>query len=367
MKLSLTQENLAKALNVVGRVVSGRSSLPVLSNVLLSTDANRLKLAATNLELGITYRIGCKVEEEGSITVPARLITELIAGLPGGNIELNTNDLSLQVKTSHQSSSINGISADEFPLIPEIKSKPSLSLPSDTFKDALSQVVVAASPDETRPALAGVYLYTEDNYLTIVATDSYRLAEKKVKLKSKPEKAIEVIVPARTIQELVRALGDAKGGINIYFDDNQVMFETDGIELTSRLIEGKFPNYKQIIPTTTESTIEIDSSEFARITKLASLFARENAGSIKVEIKSEGLIEVASTASEVGESLSTAEGAVSGGTAEVSLNAKFLLDALTATNADEVSFSINGKLNPCILQPVGKEDDYLHIIMPLRT
>ncbi|HSX48135.1 MAG TPA: DNA polymerase III subunit beta, partial [Candidatus Nanoarchaeia archaeon] len=365
------QENLSRALGMVGRVVSSRSSLPVLSNVLLSTDAKRLKISATNLEIGINCWVGCKVEEDGAITVPARLFGEFVSSLPAGNIELATNDLTLKVQTPHYESNINGISADEFPLIPEIKNKPALTLPVEIFRDALAQVVVAASLDEARPVLSGVYLYTDEDQLIMVATDSYRLAERKLKLVSKPAAKLSIIVPARTMQELSRILAETDGNLSMYLSENQIMFETDNIELTSRLIEGQFPNYHQIIPEETETGVEIDTAEFSRITKVANLFARENAGGIKIEIKAGGQIDIISAASQIGENTSSAECVTTGGDGDISLNARYLAEALNVIKSPKVSFDISGKLNPCIMRPMSKDDeheqDYLHIIMPLRT
>lgn len=368
MHLSLTQENLSRALTIIGRVVSSRSSLPVLSNVLLSTDSSRLRLAATNLEIGINCWIGCKVDEDGAITVPARLFSEFVSSLPGGNIELSTDDLALKVKTPHYESVINGISAEEFPLIPEIKTEPVISLPAAEFREALQQVVIAASADEARPVLSGVYLYVEDKHLFMVATDSYRLAEKKLTLKNNAEAKLSIIVPARTMQELIRVIADTEEEVSIYLNENQVMFEAGSIELTSRLIEGQFPNYKQIIPTSTETAIEIDVTEFARITKVASLFARENAGGVRLDISAGGQVSIYSTASQIGENTSTADCETEGEDGEISLNARYLNESLAVIKSDRVRFAISGKLNPCVITPLGKEDNgYIHIIMPLRT
>jgi DNA polymerase III subunit beta len=366
--LSLTQENLSRALAIIGRVVSSRSSLPVLSNVLLSTDSSRLRLAATNLEIGINCWIGCKVDEDGAITVPARLFSEFVSSLPSGNIELSTDNLALKVKTPHYESVINGISAEEFPLIPEIKAEPVISLPAADFREALQQVVIAASVDEARPVLSGVYLHIDDNHLVMVATDSYRLAEKKLALKGNTDTKLSIIVPARTMQELIRVIADVGEEVSIYLNDNQVMFEAGSIELTSRLIEGQFPNYRQIIPTATETAIEIETAEFSRITKVASLFARENAGGVRLDISAGGQVSIYSTASQVGENTSTADCDSEGDDGEISLNARYLSEALAAIKSDKVRFAISGKLNPCVITPIGKDDrDYVHIIMPLRT
>jgi DNA polymerase-3 subunit beta len=369
MKLSLTQENLSRALASVGRVVSTRTSLPVLANVLLATEGNRLRLSATNLEIGISYWVGSKVDREGSVTVPARLFTDFVTSLPHGNIALEATDSNLTVKATNYESKINGISSEEFPLIPQVTTDPVLNLPAPAFRDALGQVVVAASVDEARPVLAGVYLYTEGDTLFMAATDSYRLAEKRLELAEGTGKELSVIVPVRTIQELIRLLGESEGNVEIYLDDNQVMFRLDDIELVSRLIEGQFPNYKQIIPKQTDTSFDISTAEFSRITKVASLFARESAGSIKLVIKAEGEVSLIASDSEIGGNTSSAMCEVAGDDGEISLNARYLQDALSVMKSPEVRFAISGKLNPCVLAPIGDDldDDYIHIVMPLRT
>ena len=369
MRLSLTQENLSRALASVGRVVSTRTSLPVLSNVLLATDGNRLRLSATNLEIGINYWIGSKVDAQGSLTVPARLFAEFVSSLPHGNIDLTGTDNVLTVKTPHYESKVNGIAADEFPLIPTISSDPVLSLDAAVLREALTQVVVAASADEARPVLAGVYMYTDDGNLFLVATDSYRLAEKRLELGGEAPKDFSVIVPARTMQELVRLLGEVTGDVELYLDDNQVMFRVADIELVSRLIEGQFPNYKQIIPDHAETSFDIATAEFSRITKVASLFARESAGSVKLEIRAEGEVSISSNDTEVGGNRSSAECDVAGDDGEISLNSRYLTEALAVMKSPMVTFAISGKLNPCVISPAGEDagDDYVHIVMPLRT
>ena len=369
MKLSLTQENLSRALASVGRVVSNRASLPVLSNILLTTEGNRLRLSATNLELGINYWVGSKIEREGSVTIPAKLFAEFVSNLPKGTINLEATDTSLTITTSHYQSRINGIGSDEFPPIPQVSSDPVLALEASVLREALTQVVIAASVDEARPVLAGVYMYTDEDDLYLVATDSYRLAEKRLALAAPASKPIKVIVPVRTMQELVRLLGETTGSVEIYLDDNQVMFRVEEVELVSRLIEGQFPNYRQIIPEQVETSFDIPTADLVRVVKVASLFARESAGSIKVVIKSEGEMSVVASDSEVGGNTSSAECEVSGDDGEISLNARYLQDALSVIKSRNVTFAISGKLNPCIVSPAGEDesDDYVHIVMPLRT
>jgi DNA polymerase III subunit beta len=368
MKLSVTQENLSKALGTAGRIVSTRASLPVLSNVLLATENHGLRIASNNLEIGINYWIGGKVETEGRVTIPSRLLGEFVSSIPSGTLELTAEDSNLTIKSDNYNSTINGISADEFPLIPEVKSDPVLTLPIDDMKIALSEVVVACALDESRPVLAGVYMHIDDGMLVLAATDSFRLAERRMKLPKGTKAELSVIVPSRTIQELIRILGDSKGEVAMYLADNQVMFRLENIELISRVIEGQFPNYQQIIPETEETSATLDTAEFTRITKMANLFARENGGGVRIEVQAEGEIRIMSSASQVGENTSSAECEVAGDDGETALNAKFLTDALATVSTKTVSFSMSGKLSPCVIRPEGDDaHEYLHIIMPLRT
>lgn len=367
MKVSLTQENLHKALASVSRVVGSRTTLPVLANVLLKTDANRLKLSTTNLEMGINYWIGAKVEAEGSLTVPARLLGEYVASLPSDTIQLGVDKQALKITANHYQSVINGIDPEEFPTIPNIVAEPLLTVASDTFRNALSQVVLVASSDDARPVLNGIYLYTEKDELYIVATDSYRLAERKIKLTNPPKDDIKVIVPARTMQELLRMLGDTTSQLEVVVDENQVMFRFESVELISRLIDGQFPNYRQLIPESTPTFFKIDTSEFINIAKVASLFARENAGSVTLTLDTaKSLVRIRSIASQVGENTSEATVETSGEDAEVALNCRYILDALSVVKTPQVTFGVTGKINPCLLRPVG-EENYLHVIMPLRS
>ncbi len=368
MKLSVTQENLNKALASVGRVVSNRASLPVLSNVLLSADSSQLRIAATNLEIGINYWIGGKVEEKGALTVPARLLGEFVGNLPAGNLELSAEDSNLSVKAKHHNSHINGISAEDFPLIPEVKGEPVLTLECQPFKEAIAEVVLAAALDESRPVLAGVLMRIEDGELIMAATDSFRLAERRIKLPKGHKGELDVIVPARTMQVLVRILGDSEGEASMHVADSQVLFRLENVELVSRTIDGTYPNYPQIIPATEETNATVNVAELTRITKMANLFARENGGGVKVEVQAEGEIRIMAAASQVGENTSSADCEVAGDDAEISINARFLTDALGVIKTEKVSFSTSGKLNPCVLRPVGNNThDYLHIIMPLRS
>lgn len=367
MKVSVTQANLHKALSVVGKIVGSRSTLPVLSNVLLATDANRLKLSSTNLEIGINTWIGAKVEETGSLTIPARLFSDYVSSLGEGNILLDQEKQTLSVKNQQTESHINGIEAKEFPSIPSFKKTAALKIEANQLKGALAQVVGAASFDDTRPILNGVYFMSEKTTLVVAATDSYRLAEKTLTLAKAPKEQLKIIVPARTAQELLRMLDTESGDVELVSEENQVMFRFGDTELISRLIDGEYPNYQQLIPEDVLTTIEIPTKELQNNTKLAALFARESGGSVTLSADAKGQkLELKATASQVGDSTSSIAVKITGEDAVVALNSRYLLDALNSIQSEVLKVEITGKVNPCLLRPVTKQDDYLHLIMPLR-
>ena len=366
MKLSVTQGNLSKALNIVSRVASGRNELAILNNILLRTDGSRLLISATNLEIAITQSIGAKVDKPGSITIPARLVNEFISNLPSDIVNLEVKDSHLSIKSGKFSSVINGVVAEEFPELPVVDEKKSTkyTLSIDVFKKSISQVVMTTSSDVTRAVLTGVYWYTNDKQLYLVATDGYRLAEKKV---GKVDSSISAIIPATTLQEVMRSVGDEAKELLIYFSDTQVSFKTDNLEITSRLIDGKFPDYQKLIPSSSETKVIIKKVNFNRIVKVASLFARDSGGGITLSAsKDNSSISIHSIASELGENTSEAESEVTAD-GQVTLNSRYLIDALSAIEGEEINFSFSGKLSPCVVQENSKSTDYLHIIMPLKS
>lgn len=366
MKLVVTQENLAKALQIVGRVASGKTPLPILSNILFRTDENRLMLAATNLEIAIIQHIGGKIEREGSVTVPARLMSEFISNLPKGNVTLEADGTKLHIKSGTYESTIHGMTADEFPALPDITAQQTIVVPVTTIKRAIQQTVLVASNDDTRPVLTGVYCHTYEGSLYFAATDGYRLAER---LASKTDQAIQAIIPAQTLQDVLRVVSDDSNEITMIFDENQVRILVDDVEITSRLIDGTFPDYRQLIPSTTEIQVTVNKDEFARITKIASLFARESGGSVTLDAKQEDQkLSIHSVASQLGENTSEAEAEVTAD-GQVTLNSRYLLEALGCVDSPEILFSFSGKLSPCVLTVADKESarDYKHIIMPLKS
>src|SRR3989344_1756416 len=363
MKLQVTQENLAKALNTVARVANSNNTLPILSNVMLKTIGTRLSIVATNLEIAITNFVGSKVSQEGSITVPARLMQDFVSSLPPGVIDLKLEENKLHIETDEYKSTINGVAADDFPVMPSISKKNAWSLPAKALKKALTQIIVAAGNDEARPALTGVYLHTNEGSLYLVATDSYRLAEK---LLTKATDNVNLLVPASAMQDLLRILSDYDEDVEVVYDEHQVQFRVGDVELVTRLIEGSYPDYKKLIPKDFTTSITVSRAELLNITKVSSLFARESAGSVTISADPKNKhVHMKSVASQLGDNTASAPAKVVG-EGEITLNSRYLIDALNAASSDEVMFCFNGKLDPSVLKEVGA-DDYIHVIMPLKS
>lgn len=363
MKLQVTQENLNHALNSVARVANTRGTLPILANVLIKTSNNRLSLSATNLDIAITHYIGAKVSKEGSITVPARLMQDFVGSLPDGVINLDLQETKLHVTTDQYQSVVNGIVADDFPVMPAITTGKKWSLSAALFKKALQQVVFAASADETRPVLTGILLQTDGGNLNMAATDSYRLAEKSL---GKNKEETHLLIPASAMQDLLRVLPDSDEPIKITHDEQQVLFQVGDIELVTRLLDGKYPDYQKLIPKTFAAKATLKKADLINVTKVSSLFARESAGSVTIELDdTEGKLSIRSVASQLGENTATATAKVKG-SGSITLNSRYLLDALGALDGEDVVFGFNGKLEPTLLHDP-TNDDYRHIIMPLKS
>lgn len=365
MELTVTQENLAQALASVGRVASNKTQLPILNNVLLRTDSNRLMIAATNLEIATTQHIGAKVVKQGAITIPARLVSEFVSNLPKGNVDLIVKANSLHISAGGYSSTINGMDADEFPELPTIDEKTSIryGIKTADFKQAVSQTILTASSDSTRTVLTGIYWHSFEGDLYLAATDGYRLSEKKL---VSTQSEVAAIIPATTLQEVLRTVSDDMDEVEILFDETQVRFRASEAEVTSRLIDGNFPDYRQLIPAKSDTNIDLDKAEFVRITKVAGLFARESGGSITLTADPDkNTLSIHSIASQLGENTSEIEVKVDTA-GVVTLNSRYLSEALSVIDGSKVKFRFSGKLSPCVLS---SEDDsgYKHVIMPLKS
>ena len=373
MKLEVTHENLAKALGMVARTVGVRSALPILNNVLLKTEKGRLRLSATDLEVGITTWIGAKIDQEGAYTVPAKLFGDYIAAASGKTIRMEQQEGTLRVTTEEGEAAIKGLPADEFPLIPQIEGEPLLLISPLRFKEALRKTVVAAAIDETRPTLSGVLLWKEKGELRVTATDSYRLSEAKVSVEKsgrndakKSGGTTKVIVPHRVAQELIRLLEAADEEVALAVSENQALFKTSSMTLVSRLIEGEFPNYVDIIPAKGTTTVTTATEELLRAIKVASLFAREVGNHITLSVHPKGSLEVRATSPQVGENVANISATIAGEEQSVSFNARFLQDAVASIGSKETQILLTGKTSPAVFREEGNTD-FLHLVMPLRT
>lgn len=363
MKLQVTQENLARALSAVGRIASGRNTLPILSHVLLSTVENRLRIAATNLEVAMTETIGAKISEEGSITVPARLLQDLVSAVPDGVITLELAENKLLVTTDGYESVINGTSAEEFPVMPAIKDGSTLRIQAGLLKKSLQQTIGAASGDDARPILTAVFMHSHEGSLYVVATDSYRLAEKKVQ---PCKENVSLLIPAPAFSDVLRILQDDTTDVEVTYDDLQVRFVVGDVELITRLIDGNYPDYRKLIPADFKTTATVKKADFINVTKVSSLFAREVAGSVTVKVDGDaGELSIRSVASQLGENTARATASATG-SGDVTLNSRYLLDALGAFGGEKVNFMCNGKLDPVVLRDP-EAQDYLHVVMPVKS
>jgi DNA polymerase-3 subunit beta len=374
MNVSVMQENLARGLGVVSRAVSSRATLPVLANVLLKTEESGLKLTATNLEIGINCWVPGKVEESGEITVPARLLTDLVASLPNQRIDLqlSSKDRTLKVTCGGSRSSIKGIDADEFPVVAAIGEAPATSVDGRALRDALQQVVFAAASDESRPILTGVLTKLTGDTMTLAAADNYRIAVRSLKLEKPVSPEMSIVVPARSYAELMRILPDAETPIEITITPNksQVLFLVEGIDLVSRLIEGQFPNYEPVIPQSHASRAVLDREAFLSGARRASIFARDSANIVKIEFGGESSngegVSITAHAADVGDNADALDATVEGSPTSIAFNARYLLDVLANLGTDEAALELSGPLAPGVVRGVGK-DDYVHVIMPVRT
>jgi DNA polymerase-3 subunit beta len=373
MKLSCVQENLNRGLNVVGRAVAARTTLPITSNILLATDQSRLKLSATNLEMAITCWIGAKVEEEGAITVPARLLSEFVSSLPSDKIDisLSPRTKTLELKCARFEARISGVDAKDFPPIPKIEEGISTKAEAEALEQGISQVAFAAATEESRPVLTGVDARFDGDLLTLAAADGFRLAVLRLKLASPVEQMAEVIIPARTLSELQRLLPDQEQPVEILVNPNksQALFRLKDIEVVSQLVQGTFPNYTQLIPQSYNTQMVVNVDEFLRATKAASIFARDGSGIVRLvltpgsELK-QGKLTVSARSEEIGDDVGEIDAKIEGEEAKIAFNGKYLTDVLGVLREPQVALQTTNPSSPGVIRPVGA-DNYIHVVMPM--
>lgn len=379
MKVSCLQENLAKGLSVVGRAVATRSTLPVLSNVKLATDGGRLKLSATDLEIGINCWIGAKVEEDGATTVPARLFIDLVNALPPERIdmELVVRTQTLNLKCARYEANIKCIDASEFPILPsaeevraELGGEP-IKLDPGTLRQMIEQVAFAAATDESRPILTGVLAQFEGDQLTMAAADGFRLSVRSATLEQSVE-PVSVIIPARALAELSRIAADEEEAIELAITPtrSQVLFHLSNTDLISQLIEGNFPDYKQIIPQSYTTRTVLDTSAFLKACKTANIFARSEANIVRLQIVpgselTPGHMIVAATSAELGDNVGELDAQVTGEEIEIAFNVRYLIDVLSVMDTEKVALETTTPSSPGVIRPVGGAD-FVHVIMPMH-
>lgn len=372
MKVSLLQENLARGVGAVSRVVASKAQLPVLANILLMTEQGKLRLSATNLETGMNLWLGGKVEKQGKITVPARVLGELVGSLPQDTVELVTEGDKLRVRCGKFKAVINGIAAEEFPGVPSLKKqkkKPGmLRLEKEVLESSVGQVALAAGVDEARPIFTGVKMEMGKNKIRLAATDGYRLSVKKIEGVKGIKKEQEMVVPARALVELVKVLGkEEKGEVVMAATDEerQLILATDEAEIVTRLLEGDFPDFDKIIPSSTRTTIELETEELQKAVRAAAIFARDSANIVKFKVEGSSLV-ISANAPQVGENEVELEGKKTGEDGEIAFNSRYLLEMLGVIGAERIKLSMSGALSPGVFKVAGDES-WLHIIMPVRV
>ena len=368
MKLSCLQENLSKGLSTVCRVVSTAGSLPVLSNVLLQTDEGRLKLQATDLETGVTTWVGAKISEEGAITVPAKVFSRLVSNLSPGEVSLEVERQNLHLSAQGVASEFNGLSAKEFPELPKFSTEGSFTLRAEDLKDGIEGVAFAAAQDEGRPTLTGVSFEMKDRELTLAGVDGFRLAERVLRFDEKLPSA-SLVIPARTLRELALILGREGAAVQVLHleDESQILFRVGDVCFSSRLLEGDFPNYKEIIPVEFSTRFKFLREEFLRAVRLASLFAEGGVNIVKLELSpAAGSVSVSANAPEIGSNKVDIGGEGEGEETKIAFNAKYLIDCLAALSSDRVIFEMTESLKPGVVRPEGLEGS-LYVVMPVRV
>jgi DNA polymerase-3 subunit beta len=374
MKVTCLQENLAKGLSIVNRAVATRTTLPITQHILLATDGGRLKLSATNLDIAMSCWIGAKVEDEGTVTLPARFLTPFVESLPNDRLELALAPRGRQVKITcgRNQATIGGMDADDFPPIPTVEGADTIRLEPAALRKALTQVVFAAATDDSRPVLTGVHTKVTENEVTLAAADGFRLAVHTLPLAESSASSFEVVVPARALAELNRLLSDQEGPVEMTLNANRssVLFRLNAVEMVAQLLnQGSFPNYSQLIPQSYGTRAVVSVSEFLRETRISSIFSREGSGIVRLQVTpgeelSPGQLQISARADEVGDNEGEIDASVDGDASKIAFNSKYLQDVLSVLDSGQVALEMTSPSSPGVLRPVGS-DNYVHVVMPM--
>ena len=373
MRVTCKQEHLARGLDIVSRAVSPRSTLPILGNVLLATDNGRLKLSATNLEIGINCWIGARVDEEGATTVPARLFTDLVKSLPPDQVamEFVERTKTLNLKCLRDEAHIKGIDAADFPTVPTYEEDGGMQLEPESFRQMINQVAFAAATDESRPILTGVSARFEPHKLTLAATDGFRLSVRTAAVDHGLAQAMNVIIPAKALAEVARVAVDVTEPISVLIarNRNQILFHLPNVDIVSQLIDGNFPDYNQIMPKTSATRAVVDTRAFLAAARRAALFARDGANIVRLKVEPGeggelGQMAVSAISTEYGDNVSQFDAAIEGNPLEIAFNAKYLQDALNAIDSQQVNLELGTPASPGVFKP--QSGEFTHIVMPMH-
>ena len=375
MKLSCLQENLARGLSIVGRAVATRSTLPVLSNILLATDDNRLKLAATNLEIGINCWIGARIDEDGAVTVPARLLSDFVNSLPQDRVDMEFMVRTQQIllRCARFEAKIKTIDAQEFPLIPTADENAGIKVDAAQLQKKINQAIFAAAADESRPILTGVSAQFDGSTLTLAAADGFRLAVTHLELPVPVNEPFTTVIPARALAEVSRIIGDQQEPVQIDVTParNQILFHMNNVDLVSQLIEGKFPDYRQIIPTSHTTRAFVNTKALLQAVKTANIFARDAANIVRLQMTigddefNPSKLTLMATAAEVGENVGEVDITIEGEPIEIAFNAKYLIDMLSIIDTEQTIIETSTSQSPGVFKPAG-QDDFICVIMPMH-
>lgn len=373
MRVSILQDQLARGLSIVSRAVDSRPTLPVLANVLLATEDARLKLAATNLEMSITTYIGAKVDRPGAITLPAKTFSELVSNLSPERVDLNLDDSTqtVNVRCGMTNSNIKGISAGEFPPIPEV-AEPDVVLPAKLIRDMINQTVFASAKEDNRPILTGLYTHFEGNVMTVAAADGYRLAVRTAKLEQSFDKPRTLVIPARTMAELARIIGDEdkEVGITLPGERDLTLFYYESTVISTQLLEGKFPDFGALIPKSYSTAMTVYTTDLLRACKRAEIFARDSNYSARIFVKpaagpsEPGEVTVVGKSAERGDNEGSLDASVEGNSLEVAFNIRYLIDVLNVIPDERVVLESNGSAHPGVIRPENG-NDFVYIVMPM--
>ena len=373
MQVTCLRENLSRGLANISRAVAARATLPVTQNVLLEGDNGQLKLTATNTEISISTWIGAQIEGEGSVTVPARMLNDFVNSLPGQTVQIDfqTDPVGVHITCDKFTATINGIAAEEFPPIPTVEGGASVTIPADAFRGALERVVFAAATDDSRPVLTGVKVELAEDSFTLAAADGFRLAVETGKLGASVSEEVGVIVPAKTLAEVERLLGDGSSSVELSVDANgrSAKFKLDTSEIVTALVQGTFPDYEKLIPTSYGTKATIDLASMLQATRAASIFARDGSGIIRVIVNpgngdAPGSVKIISRAEEVGSNENELDASVEGEESKVAFNSKFLMDVLNVLSGDDVDIETTTPSSPGVFRSA-KHEGYTHVVMPM--